>query len=268
MRGVHGPKWAAECRDGGHFMIVTPEQIQQYHQQGFCVLEGAIPQDHLDGLRSECGRFIEMIHAEMDAQGSDTLGISHRNRRYFVSRRYTESEIVARFLFSELMGTITTALLGSNVYLFHEQYVVKAAEQGMKFAWHQDSGYVAANNGAPHKPYLSCWCPLDDVTIENGTVYILPFDRAGTREIMPHEVEAGSNDRVGYFGDDPGDPVVVPAGSIVCFTSYTFHRSGPNSTNQQRRVYLAQYTGEEIRRNSGEIWGLAVPFVRNGKKIR
>ena len=38
-------------------------------------------------------------------------------------------------------------------------------------------------------------------------------------------------------------------------TSYTFHRSGPNITVQQRRVYLAQYSGEEIRRNSGETRG-------------
>jgi len=247
--------------------MIRPEQIQHYHEQGYCVLENVIPQAQLDGLRSECSRFIDLMHEEMDRQGSDTLGISHRSRRYFVSRRYQESEIVTRFLFSKLMAQVTSALLGSNVYLFHEQYVVKAAEKGMKFSWHQDSGYVAANNGAPHKPYLSCWCPLDDATIENGTVYILPFDRAGTREIMPHEVEAGSNDRVGYFGDDPGDPVEVPAGSIVCFTSYTFHRSGPNTTDQQRRVYLAQYTGEPIRRENGEIWGLAEPFVRDGQIV-
>ncbi|MEZ4870627.1 MAG: phytanoyl-CoA dioxygenase family protein [Caldilineaceae bacterium] len=248
-------------------MIVTPAQVQQYHDQGFCVLKSVIPQEHLVGLRDECARFIGMMHEEMDRQGTDTLGISHRNRRYFVARRYKESAIVTRFLFSDLMAAVTSALLGPNVYLFHEQYVVKAAEKGMKFAWHQDSGYVAANNGAPHKPYLSCWCPLDDATIENGTVYILPFDRAGTREIMPHETEAGSNDRVGYFGSDPGDPVEVPAGSIVCFTSYTFHRSGPNTTNQQRRVYLAQYSGELIHRNTGEVWGLAVPFVQDGQKV-
>lgn len=26
----------------------------------------------------------------------------------------------------------------------------------------------------PHKPYLTCWCTLDDVSEENGTVYVLP----------------------------------------------------------------------------------------------
>lgn len=248
-------------------MLVSPEQIKQYHAEGYCVLESVVPMEHIEALRSECGRFIEAMHAEMDEKGTDVLGINHRNKRYFVSRRGTESEKLANFLYSDVMTEVTQALLGPDVYLFNEQFVVKSAEVGMKFAWHQDSGYVHFRNGAPHKPYLSCWCPLDDVTIENGTVYILPFDRAGTREIVPHLEEEGSNDKVGYFGDDPGDPVIVPAGSIVAFTSYTFHRSGPNTTDKVRRVYLAQYSSEAIRTHSGEIWGWAYPVVQNGQRL-
>ena len=72
------------------------------------------------------------------------------------------------------------ATLGETDYLFNEQYVVKAAEKGLKFGWHQDSGFV----GYTHRPYLSCWCAIDDVTVENGTVYLLPYSRAGTRELV------------------------------------------------------------------------------------
>ena len=41
-----------------------------------------------------------------------------------------------------------------------------------------------------------------------------------------------TNDKVGYHGNDPGEPAIVPAGSIVVFSSRTFHRSGPNLTGQ------------------------------------
>ena len=51
---------------------------------------------------------------------------------------------------------------------------------------------------------------------------------------------------IGYFGQDPGDPVVVPAGSVACFSSTIFHRSGPNTTDEMRRVYVAQYSTEPI----------------------
>ena len=40
------------------------------------------------------------------------------------------------------MADVCRATLGDTAYLFWEQYVVKGAEAGMKFSWHQDSGYV------------------------------------------------------------------------------------------------------------------------------
>lgn len=49
----------------------------------------------------------------------------------------------------------------------------------MKFSRHQDSGYV----GFAHAPYVTVWVTLDDVTVRNGTVYILPYSLAGTREV-------------------------------------------------------------------------------------
>jgi ectoine hydroxylase-related dioxygenase (phytanoyl-CoA dioxygenase family) len=48
---------------------------------------------------------------------------------------------------------------------------VKAAEQGMPFSWHQDSGFIDHR----HRPYLTCWIALDDMTEANGTVYLLPY---------------------------------------------------------------------------------------------
>ena len=56
----------------------------------------------------------------------------------------------------------------------------------------------------------------EDVSEVNGTVYILPHSRAGTRDkIIDHFKEEGTNDLIGYTGSDPGDPLIVPAGSIT-----------------------------------------------------
>ncbi|MGC4087778.1 MAG: phytanoyl-CoA dioxygenase family protein [Polyangiaceae bacterium] len=167
------------------------------------------------------------------------------------------------------MAQIAQATLGPEAYLFHEQWVVKGAEQGMKFSWHQDSGYVKRYHPATdHRPYVSCWCALDDVNEANGTVYLLPYSRGRTREhILEHQYDAAANDLVAYFGDDPGDPVRVPAGSIVVFTSYLLHRSGPNTTERMRRVYLAQYSNAPITHPDGKPWSMAVPFLKGGEMI-
>jgi ectoine hydroxylase-related dioxygenase (phytanoyl-CoA dioxygenase family) len=247
-------------------MQITDAHIQQYRQEGYFILENVMPPAALADLRAECQRYIDDFDAQMEARGVTSMGITHYKKRYFISNRWRDSQHITDFLFSDLMAAIGRATLGDDVYLFNEQYVVKAAEVGTQFAWHQDSGYI----GHYHRPYLSCWCALDDMTEANGTVYVLPYARAGMQpdDLFDHTVEAETNDKVGYHGDDPGIPAIVPAGSIVVFSSRTFHRSGQNTTPNMRRSYLAQYSAEPILDKAGEkLWNQAVPVVQGGQKV-
>jgi ectoine hydroxylase-related dioxygenase (phytanoyl-CoA dioxygenase family) len=225
---------------------ITTAQARRFRDEGYFVVEDALPPTDLEALRGECQRFVDERDHEMTRLGVDTLDLCHRGRRYFV-HAYDESPAVRRFLFSDLMARTAQAALGDTVYLFNEQYVVKAAEHGMAFGWHQDSGFIPY----PHPPYLTCWIPLDDVTEANGTVFLLPYPRTGTRDVVEHRRDQETNDLIGYLGDDPGDPVVVPAGSIICFSSTVLHRGGANTTDQPRRVYIAQYSAEPILSEDG-----------------
>jgi ectoine hydroxylase-related dioxygenase (phytanoyl-CoA dioxygenase family) len=244
---------------------VTDSHRAQFERDGYFLLENVVPAEHLELLRDEVGTAIAHIDAQMDAQGVEKLGINLKNSRYFVGAFKNPDSRVGEFVYSDLMADVCRATLGENAYLFNEQYVVKAAERGEVFSWHQDSGYV----GYPeHKPYLTCWVTLDDVNEANGTVYILPYDRAGTRDYVHHVKDAKHNDMVGYKGDDAGIPVIVPAGSIAVFSSTVFHRSGPNTTDKMRRIYLPQYSSEPIVKPSGELHNLAEPFLVNGERVR
>jgi ectoine hydroxylase-related dioxygenase (phytanoyl-CoA dioxygenase family) len=235
---------------------ITDAQVKQFRDEGFFVLEDVLPPTDLDALRGECDRLVAERDREMDRLGVDAIDLDHRGSRYFI-HAYGQSPALERFLFSDLMAKIARAALGPEVYLSNEQFVVKAAERGMKFGWHQDSGFIPY----PHRPYLTCWIALDGATEANGTVYLLPYQRAGTREVVEHVRDEETNDLVGYFGDDPGDPVIVPAGSIACFSSTLFHRSGPNTTDEVRRVYVAQYSAEPIFSEDGSRpRHLAEPF--------
>ena len=242
---------------------VTFEHTSQFREEGYFVLNGIVPPDDLDALRGECQRFVDERDLEMDRLGVDKLDLDHRGSRYFV-HAYGKSPAVERFLSSDLMAQIARAALGDSVYLFNEQYVVKAAEQGIQFSWHQDSGFI----DHPHRPYLTCWIALDDMTEANGTVYLLPYSRAGTRDVVKHVRDQETGDLVGYFGDDPGDPVIVPAGSIACFSTTLLHRSGPNTTDRMRRVYVAQYSAEPILSEDGSRPRmLAEPLLVDGKRV-
>ncbi len=243
---------------------ITIAQQRQFESDGYFILERAIDEATLKELHETAKRFVEEADAEMERRGVTTLGITHKDNRYFIGNKFKQSPELRDFLFSDLMAAICRATLGNDAYLFYEQFVLKAAEKGMKFGWHQDSGYI----GYPHRPYLTCWCALDDMTIDNGTVSLLPYGLAGTREWVPHIMEAGTNDKIGYHGSEEGIPVLVPAGSIAVFSSTVFHRSGTNITDQWRRVYLAQYSAEPIMKQDGSgLWGHAVPFLSNSENI-
>ncbi|MCJ8329180.1 MAG: phytanoyl-CoA dioxygenase family protein [Lentisphaeria bacterium] len=249
--------------------LISQGDLEQFKSEGFVSLENVIPADMLGMMREECSYFLGYEDCGLDRDGLKSNGITHRGNRYFIGNQYRLSQRLWTFIYSDLMAEISSTLLG-DVFLFNEQWVVKGPGAGMKFSWHQDSGYIKSSDyETEHKPYLTCWCTLDDVCIDNGTVYILPHSRGGTSHtIFDHDKESVSNDLVGYIGDDPGDPVIVPAGSIIAFTSFNFHRSSPNTTPAMRRVYLAQYSSEPIvRSKTGDLWAQAVPFVKDGQIV-
>ncbi len=241
--------------------LISEQQKQQFRDEGWFLLPGVVPAAQVAMMREVCADFIRAYDAEMDAAGETQQGLNIKGNRYFIGLRHKGTRL-GEFIYSDLMAEVCRATLGDTAYLFYEQYVVKGPEKGAKFSWHQDSAYV----GTPHRPYLTCWITLDEVNEENGTVYLLPYSRHGTREVVPHQQNPETNDLEGYLGDDPGDPVIAPAGSIACFSSTVLHRSGFNHSPNWRRVYLAQYSAEPLLRPDGKLAAFAEPFLVSGER--
>lgn len=232
-------------------------------RDGFVILRNVISPEMIQKIQDECERFIKEKDDEMDAKGVEVDEINHKGKRYFIAMKSPKSKPMQELLYGSELEEITRNILGENVYLFLEQYVVKAADKGMKFSWHQDSGYVKQK----HDPYLSCWMPLDDVDEENGTVYLLPYSEAGTDQRIEHVLEEGTNDMIGYHGDNPGVPAILKKGDIALFSSVCFHRSGSNNTNKSRRVLLMQYSKAPIMDGDKPLY-FAEPFIVDGKKVK
>lgn len=243
--------------------ILTTEQQKSFEEDGFCILKNVIPQDLIERLQEDCQKFMNEKDEEMGRKGVEMDEINHKGRRYFIALRYKDSKAMQDLIFSQQLEEITKKILGEDVFLFLEQFVVKGADKRTRFSWHQDSGYLDFE----HRPYLSIWCPLDDVTEENGTVYLLPYKDAGVKDRIDHKLDTDTNDKVGYFGDNPGVPAVVKAGDVALFSSTCFHKSGPNLTDKPRRVLLLQYSAEPILKDGKPLYW-AEPFVADGKRVK
>ena len=220
--------------------MITDEHIRAYADEGWFVVKNALDRESIELLRRECQRFMDERDAEMDAAGTDVIGLDRRGQRYFVNDCSARSEPLRQFLLGETMREVCLATVGEDAYLFNDQFVVKGTDGETSFSWHQDGGYIPYS----HPPYVTCWIALDDVDEANGSVYVLPYDRAGTREIVPHRRDPATNDLVGYFGDDPGVPAIVPAGSIVSFSSNGL----PPQRHEQDRSAPPRLRGPILRR--------------------
>ena len=243
---------------------VGEKERRRYADEGFFVIDSFFDAGVVEALRAECDKSVAFIDGAMDDMGVDTYGLNHRRQRYIYPQQYKKSDVLPGILFSEPMADICRATLGQTAYLLIEQFVVKGPRCGLELGRHQDAGYIPFD----FSTYATVWIPLDDVDQRNGTLYFLPYSRAGTRRRVEHRFMPESHDKVGYFGDDPGIPVVAPAGSIAVTSSTTFHRSGANITESPRRAYIAQYSAEPMMNPDGSgPRHFADPFLRQGKIV-
>ena len=108
-------------------------------------------------------------------------------------------------------------------------------------AWHQDERYIPTRD----RSLIGAWIALDDATIENGCLWVLPGShRHGylwpTRDHgQPDEFD--SADEAYGFDDSRAIAVEVPAGSVVFFNGYLLHRSLRNRSERFRRALVNHY---------------------------
>ena len=247
---------------------VYAKHAEHYRTQGYAVFEGVLTSAVLEMLREQCAVALAREDARMDLQGVDTIGLSHRGKRYLVAQCQQFQPVLRQLLLSPLMAELCRATLGFNAYFFLDQFLVRGPEIGMPFGWHQDSAHVLANGGPPdHLPYVTCWCPLDEATAESGTLRFIPFSvNPQSRGILPHRREPVTNDLIADVDESEMVTVEVTPGSVVTFSSRVLNSTGPNLTTRMHRTYIAQYTSEAmINPGSRQLRRDAIPLLRNGE---
>src|SRR5260221_3315460 len=192
---------------------ISLEQIQAYHEAGYFVLENIFTQEEMDALT----QLIEAHHwrheRHLKSQGG-TAGISRAEEISFTHDLAEQDEDICAFVKRPEFVAISTQLLGPEVDLYWNQSVFKAPEGDKPFPWHQDSGYTPVDP----QPYLTLWLALNDATLSNGCISVLPGSQK--RGLVTHQP-----DPIGltcHELDDPDQGVLVPvkAGSMAVFTSF------------------------------------------------
>ena len=226
------------------------------------------------------------LRAMPDGRTFRTNVINRKGYRYLLAGHYFDDPVLREFMRGPLMAGICAATLGGEAYVYYDQFTVKGPEgaeeadeeghagiaegavfddhfvagypaRSNEFAWHQDGGYIPARN----PPQVAVWLALDDMSEENGTLRVLPYSQAGTREPIAHAIEPGTHYRTADIGSHAGTPMIVPAGAAVVFSSNLFHCSRPNRSRAYRRALLAQYIAAPVIGEDGKQIHFADPFI-------
>ncbi len=230
----------------GPFRRLTPEQVTQFDELGFVVLEDQFTDDELapviaatDVRQAEAERMLATMEGER-------FSIAERGAISFGLFPVLTDEVARRFATHPVFVDLCHDLIGPDVRLYHDQAVYKYPEKPRRFPWHQDNGYTFVEP----QQYLTCWVALTDATVDNGCPQIVPgLHRLGT---LRHHF----TDPLGWeiFEEHP-DAVAAPVGrgGIVVFSSLSPHLTGPNTTDAVRKAYILQYAPDGARALRGDI---------------
>ena len=249
IRGTSGFEWA-EHR--GPFRRLTPEQVEQFDELGFVVLEDVLTDDELAPVVAEIDALDAATDAFLAERDGERFSIAERGAITF-SLLPVLADDAARGLrrapaCSPISATTssgpTSASTGTRRCTRSPRS--RAGSRGTR---------TTATRSSSRSSTSPCWVALTDATLDNGCPQVVPgLHRLGT--LRHHYV-----DPLGWeFFEDHPDAIAAPVGTggIVVFSSLTPHLTGPNTTDAVRKAYILQYAPDGAQVFRGDA-GLPKP---------
>ena len=224
-----------------HHGHLQPEHITFYNKFGYLVAPSLINAEEITTLRKETAAIFRGDRGAIEG----LLPVSDQEPDSEVLKKYVAihfphkiSPVIHQFLFHKKIVDILTQIVSSNLKCMQSMLFVKApGKKGQ--SWHQDEYYIPTRD----QSLLGAWIAIDDATIENGCLWIIP-GRPGY--IMQRRryggIEYADVDTVDVSGiDERAIPVEVKSGSVVFFNGYTLHSSLANKTADNFRMALVNH---------------------------
>jgi len=160
-------------------------------------------------------------------------------------------------------------LLGNApVRFWHDQLFCKPPKQGGVVAWHQDYSYWTRTKPVAH---LTCWCGLDDSTVENGCVQYVPGSHRWGLLDKP-DLAGNMMGIMDYLTPEQQEqfkpvPVEVKAGEGIFHHPLTLHGSGENKSDRPRRAFVINVIADGVVSDTDDVLLTGVPVIPKGKKM-
>ena len=216
--------------------------VEQYYQQGDIVVEGLVSPSEVDVLRQRTadiadGRVPYPKNRIEIEPGGDEISLATVRK---INKCADNDSVFRTHAGHERILDVAEALIGPDIKLFSSQCFMKPPG-GIEKTYHQDSAYFTIEPMA----LVTCWTVLDDVTLENGPLWVIPASQH--RGLVDHSEKWMVRDRQdrkvpdALIDRESALPIIMPAGSCSFHHSLLLHGSTPNRSNRSRRGMAVHY---------------------------
>lgn len=229
---------------------LTGEEQQHYETQGYHVEKALVSPDEVAELLAEMDRAIRGELPESDrialqeepALAGRQAGLPPEQKVF----RKIEGLVHHAPAYHELacdprVLDIIESVIGPDIKVFRDALMKKPPFHGSAKPYHQDSAYW------PIEPMnlVSMWLALDDATVENGCMRVVPGShQQGIVEHKSLEDYQVEDDAVDL---DREVALEMQAGDALFFHSLLLHATSPNISDRPRRAMIISYMSAQSR---------------------
>ncbi|MBO9606489.1 MAG: phytanoyl-CoA dioxygenase family protein [Paenibacillaceae bacterium] len=235
-------------------MLFNPEQKQFFEENGYVVVPDILSPVQLEELRlmidkvmegqltPETGGVTGDFHLQFEPALEHDPAVRRRDKIRVIFHMCHSHPFFWNHATRPEIVDVVESILGPKITLYTDQMFAKPAHHGSLVPFHQDAAYWPN----VHPNMLSCWVAIDDATMENGCVRMIPGSH---KQAIPHSRYTGTQS----YGipEEEVDisrevPVEIKAGGAMFHHSLTIHRSFPNRSDKARRGLVTIYMPSDL----------------------
>ncbi len=243
-------------RRSGFSYHITPEEIRQYNEKGYLILNDVLTDAEVAGLEPWFEHFI--AGKEQEKMGKDFCDMSQPYGTPMEDFKLVNAMLPSTYrpefagnIFLQLSQNIASQLYTGVAAMDYEQFLAKKPQkQQAEFAMHQDLGYWPKTKNTWTATFSLA---LNDANIENGCLQVVPSSNKEPelRQHRPKEYGDSQQDSVNrdeshtlVIDMKPTDEILylpVKRGSITIHDERIVHGSAGNLTDDWRKTYVIAY---------------------------
>lgn len=267
--------------------MATQQQIDFFQDNGYLKFGKVLDSAEVEAMRTGLDAVIESELGEGDDSSPEfkyghdrrenrlNRGAGHPRAIHQYVNMWKRDAHYERAIHHPLIAGTARALLDTpEVRLWHDQVISKPPHDNGHFGFHHDFFFW------PLSPpnIVSCWLALDDATVDNGCMHVMPKSHKDERFSIAARTEANAAAaKAQEEGREPppnqwterqnmdisrGIPVELKAGECMFHHCLNFHGTPPNVTEQQRRAFVMIFMAQGVRYHNAQSPGhILVPTI-------